>query len=73
MLTEEEAVARAKEAIEGLATIQPDSTVEVKRRRKKYIVTFVRFNPPGVRGPDFDAKVTLDAETGEILEILGAS
>ncbi len=47
--------------------------IEVRLLDGRYIVTFVHSNPPGVRGPDYDARVTLDVATGNVLEILGAS
>jgi hypothetical protein len=36
-------------------------------------VTFPHQNAPGVRGPDFDAQVTIDARTGKVLQILAGS
>ena len=58
---------------DGKATLQPEGPVETVRETDRYIVTFVHVNPPGVRGPDFDARVTLDASTGDVIQILGAS
>jgi len=71
--TQEEAVELARQAVVGKATLQPEGTVETVRETDRYIVTFVHVNPPGVRGPDFDARVTLDASTGDVIQILGAS
>jgi hypothetical protein len=33
----------------------------------------MHYNPPGVRGADYDAEVTIDEQTGEVLKILGGS
>jgi len=71
--TQEEAVELARQAVVGKATLQPEGPVETVRENDRYIVTFVHVNPPGVRGPDFDARVTLDASTGDVIQILGAS
>jgi len=71
--TQEEAVELARQAVVGKATLQPEGPVETVRETDRYIVTFVHVNPPGVRGPDFDARVTLDASTGDVIQILGAS
>ena len=73
MKTQEEAVELARQAVVGKATLQPEGPVETVRENDRYIVTFVHVNPPGVRGPDFDARVTLDASTGDVIQILGAS
>jgi hypothetical protein len=73
VITPEEAVDAARRALPGLAEVPEDGPIETVRRRGRYVVTFVRVNPPGVRGPDYDARVTIDARTGGVLEVLGAS
>jgi hypothetical protein len=71
-ITPSEAERIAREAIEGIVDLT-GGAVTVEAHDGCYVVTFGRNDPPGVRGPDFDAKVTLDRQTGEVLEILGAS
>lgn len=73
MITESSAIEIAEKAIEGKVELQEGSHIVAKLQKGRYIVTFVRVNPPGVRGPDYDARVTIDAKTGDILEILGGS
>lgn len=73
MLTSDEALAIARKAIAGKAELQKGAPVSVERKDGAYVVTFVHINPPGTRGPDYDARVTIDAETGKVTELLGAS
>jgi hypothetical protein len=67
------AVEIANEAILGKAEVSPTSTVSVEKRGQSYVVTYVRHNPPDVLTADYDARVIIDARTGEVLELLGAS
>ena len=62
----------AKEVVVDKAEIAATSTLSVERRDQTYVVTFVRHNPPGILTGDYDARVTIDARTGMVLEILGA-
>jgi hypothetical protein len=71
MISPDEAVEIARRATIGKATLQDRAPVRVERRRGRYVVTFVHEQPPGVRGADYDAQVTIDAEGGEVIEILG--
>lgn len=71
MLTESEAIAIARRALVGKVTPQDGAPVVVDTEGDRLIVTFVHHNPPGVRGPDYDARVTLDRRSGRVLEILG--
>lgn len=73
MITEAEAIKIAEQAISGKLETQPGAPVKVTIEGEKYTVIFERINPPNTLGPDYDAKVTVDAETGEVLEILGGS
>jgi hypothetical protein len=72
MLTREEAVDRAVAAARELLEVPDDSTPEVVEQGH-YVVTFPRSDPPGTRGPDYHAQVTIDAVTGEVVELLGGS
>ena len=72
MLTEEECIEIARHAIAGKVDLQEGAPIKVERRDKKYIVTFVHNTPSHMLGPDYDARITIDAESGEVIEILGA-
>jgi hypothetical protein len=71
MLTQDEAIEVARRAIAGKVELQKGSHVTVERKGDAYVVTFVRIDPPGTRGPDYDARVTIDADTGKVTELLG--
>jgi uncharacterized membrane protein YkoI len=71
MTTKSEAIEIAKKAIEGKVKPQENCPITVERKKFRYIITFVHINPPGVLGPDYDAKVTIDVQTGQVLDILG--
>lgn len=68
------AVARtALAALEGKLKVPSNASIEVRRANAKNVTTFKITLPPGVRGGDYAAKVTTDAKTGQILEILAGS
>jgi len=71
MITEAEAISIAKNAIRGKVTPQEDAPIETELENERYVVTFVHVNPPDTLGPDFDAQVTIDANSGEVLNIIG--
>ncbi len=73
MISEEVAVQIAKEAIVGKLTPQKDAPIETALIDDQYIVTFVMVLPPGTRGPDFSAQVTIDADSGDVLDILAGA
>ena len=73
MITKEEAIAIAEKAIEGAAKPQEGSPIETELKDGKYIVTFVAIWPPETLGPDYTARVTIDASSGEVLELLVGS
>ena len=72
-ISRERAVDIARDAIRGHAELTSPDTVEVKRKGETLVVTFPRSNPPGVVAPDYDARVTINVRTGEVVEMLGAS
>jgi uncharacterized membrane protein YkoI len=72
-ISESEATAIARNAIAGKVDLQDGAPVRVDHRQDRYIVTFVHRLPPGIRGPDYDAEVTIDDQTGEVLKLLGGS
>lgn len=69
----ERAIQIAREAIEGLVELSSPADVQVERHGTAFTVTFPRRNPPGVRAADYDARVTIDAQTGAVVEVLGGS
>ncbi len=71
MISREGAIHLARQAIQGLVRPQEGSPITVDLRDGQYVVTFVHVNPPDTLGPDFDARVTIDAESGDVLDILG--
>lgn len=73
MISEMDALRIAKEAIEGKVNTQEGAPVTVEMEDDCYIITFVHINPPDTLGPDYDAMVTIDATSGEVLEILGGT
>jgi uncharacterized membrane protein YkoI len=72
MIPKSAAIDIAKKAIQGKAELQEDAPITVQLQKGRYVITFVHINPPGTLGPDYDARVTIDAKTGEVLDILGA-
>lgn len=72
MLTRDEAVDRAITAARELLDVPEDSAPDVVEQGQ-YVVTFPRSDPPGTRGPDYHARVTIDAVTGAVIELLGGS
>jgi len=73
VITSDEAIEIARRATVGKATLQEGAPIHVERKGDRFVVVFVHHNPPGVRGPDYDAKVTIDADAGHVIQILGAS
>lgn len=72
-ITEAQAIEIARRAIQGKIDLQSPDAVKVRRERGRYVVIFEHDNPPGVRGADYDAKVTIDRATGDVIELLGGS
>lgn len=73
MISEEAAVHAAREAIRGHVELSEGGEIRVEVEDERVIVEFRRPLVPGERGPDYDARVTLDAMSGEVLDILGGS
>ena len=71
-IRDEQAVATARAAVAGAVEIS-GGPVSVNRQGDTVVVEFGCDLPPGTRGPDYDARVTLDANSGAVREILGAS
>lgn len=71
MITKEKAIEIARAAIQGHAETQPGSPITVDMKNDQFVVTFVHINPPGTRGADFDAQVTINPQSGQVVQILG--
>lgn len=67
ILTSDEAVAIARHAIKGKVELQRGAPVTVELKGNVFVVTFLCILPPGTRGPDYDAQLTIDAETGKVI------
>jgi predicted small secreted protein len=72
LVTEESALRIAHERIKDDIVIPTDCKPEISVKDDKYVITYPFRLAPGWRGPDYHAKVTVDARTGEILEVLAA-
>lgn len=71
-ISEEEAVRIAREAIKGRLSVPDSVQGEVFMERSRVVVEFPTNYPEGVLGGDYYAKVTLDRNSGEVIEILGS-
>lgn len=72
-ITKDEAVEIAREALTGKVDLPADASAEVECKDGVYVVVFPWRVVENVLGPDYHAKVTVDAERGEVLEILAGS
>lgn len=72
MISEEQAVSIAKEAVEGKIVVGPENQAEVSLVANEYVVIFKNSPGPLVPGPDYVARVTIDAKTGKVKQILGS-
>ena len=74
MISKDQAIEIARKEIVGEVTLLDEhEPVTVTEEDGRYVVTFVRQNPPGERAADYDARLTIDAKTGEVLQFLVAS
>jgi len=67
MITKNEAARIAR--TEAGSSVEPDSPVKVKLKGDQYVVEFKLIWPSGTRGPSF-VRITIDAQSGEVLERL---
>ena len=72
-ISDDRAIELATAAIAGRITPQAGGPVHLARRAGEIVVEFRRNDPPGTRGPDFDARVVLDEVSGEVRSLLGGS
>ena len=71
-MTREKAIETARAACAGKVAIPENAPVRISEADGKVTVIFVQELPPGALGGDYHAKVTLDATSGEVMEILGS-
>jgi hypothetical protein len=69
VISEEEAIRAAREALAGNVELSPGGGVEVARQDAVFIVIFTREDPPGTCGPVYDARVEVDACTGKVTDL----
>lgn len=72
-VTKEQAIEIARQDIKEVVSLQAGSPIRVEQSKDCWVVTFVHVLPPGTRGPDYDAQVTVDRTTGAVVKILVAS
>ena len=72
-ISPDRAVEIARQAIQGHVILTTPENVSVERRGRSYLITFPIQLPTDavVVGADYDARVTIDAYTGAVIEILG--
>jgi hypothetical protein len=71
LISDEQAVAAARAACADRVAIPATSRPRVEFAGGRCVVTFPTDLPKGTRGADWHARVTLDARTGAVLEVLG--
>lgn len=70
-ISSEWAVEAARSAAREHVEVSEDAEVRIEEADDTVAVEFLRTNAPGERGPDYEARVLLDARTGEVVQILG--
>ena len=73
MISDDDAIAAARAALVGRVNPQPGGPIRVLREAGRISIEFGRNDPPGTRGPDFDARVVLDVGSGSVISVLGGS
>lgn len=71
-MTREKAIESARAACVGKVAVPENAPVRVSEADGKVTVIFVQELPPGALGGDYHAKVTMNATSGEVIEILGS-
>jgi uncharacterized membrane protein YkoI len=72
-ISHEEAVLAARSAVRDHLTLSEGADVRIEEEDDRIVVEFGSPTPPGQRGPDYEARVTVNAQTGEVIDILGGS
>ncbi|HLX64569.1 MAG TPA: hypothetical protein VKX17_25070 [Planctomycetota bacterium] len=73
MIEAQQAIALARKACEGKVELPADAPVKVLVEGGNYIVIFLQRHPPGELGADYHARVTIDAASGKVIQILAGS
>ncbi len=73
VLDTSEVVKISRRYLVGKLELQDERPPVVELSGNKYIVTFPHVNPPRVRGPSYDARLTVDAVSGDVLQCLAGS
>ena len=73
MIDQDRAREIALQAVDGFVAMPPGTPVTAERRDDRFVVTIGSGPPPGVRGADYQARITVDANSGEVLELLFGS
>ena len=72
-ISDDRAIELARASLEGKVILQDDGPITVNRSGRDVVVEFARVLPPGTRGGDYEAQVTLDGVSGEVRQVLGSS
>jgi hypothetical protein len=70
-LSDDQAIEIARQATKGLVDVPDDAEAVVDKSAPHYVVTFPIHHPPGMRGADFYAQVSIDPQSGKVERILG--
>ncbi|OGN87557.1 MAG: hypothetical protein A2158_07355 [Chloroflexi bacterium RBG_13_46_14] len=73
MITQDEAIGIARKEIEGKIEIEENAPITAELENNQYIVTFGCILPPDTLGPDYAARVTIDAISGKIVNVLAGT
>jgi uncharacterized membrane protein YkoI len=75
IISQERALEIARSAIKGRMEYDKTGEIVVELKENQYIVTFPHGIPktPGLRAPDYAARVWIDAKSGKVLKVWGAS
>ena len=69
MITYDEAVSIARECALRSMRLKDGGPVEVRLEAAVYTVTFVHVMEKPILAPDYDARVTVDGNTGAVLKL----
>lgn len=73
MITQTEAIEIARKEILGKIEIEENAPVTAELENNQYIVTFGCNLPPDTLGPDYAARVTINAVSGKIMNVLAGT
>lgn len=73
MIPQSQALKIAHAAASKAMRLRKNHPVNVERKGPVWVVTFAATNAPNTLGPDYTARVEVDAETGEVRQLLVGS